>query len=565
MLAGAVLHERRCAAFALGILYQHDPEAVAAGVPDLARALLSEDPLLRRWASWSFRELGAHAEPALPQLVQALADPEDMTADQAGAGLSKVGPAAIPPLVQLLGSEDPALRRRALGVLGEMKGVAAPAAAALVARVADEDDDVRRAARGAVASVGSATLPALATMIRARRPGWTEAIGCLSRKSSPVAPAAEPLLTDILDSSEPLSEPWTKAAQVLSYKQPFPKAKPLLADLLNHPDPLVRGRAVRRLKGHGRTARPILPLLRARLEDDDPRVRCWAAVAVAAVDPRQVGDMTWLVLGQSLPADHRGTQQFALRDLARMSAPGPSPWWVVPAYYRGELLALLAACAVWFGLATRFPRREPQHRTAQLLLLFAVGVPPAALWAAAVAHASSAYWSKEILAQANLTLIPFPYAAGLSMGVVIVLATVWALRRDPPDDAADPGPGPLLAGEGQAVDLGGGVAGAEAVVDVDHGQAGGAGAEHAHEGGEAAHAGAVADRSGHGDHGPVDQAGDHAGEGALHAGGDDDHAGGAELVGVPEEAVEPGDADVGEELDLAAEDLGGDDGLLGDR
>ena len=49
------------------------------------------------------------------------------------------------------------------------------------------------------------------------------------------------------------------------------------------------------------------------------------------------------------------------------------------------------------------------------------------------------------------------------------------------------------------VDLGGGVAAAQAVVDVDDGQAGGTAVEHGEQGGQAAEGGAVADAGRDGD------------------------------------------------------------------
>ena len=54
----------------------------------------------------------------------------------------------------------------------------------------------------------------------------------------------------------------------------------------------------------------------------------------------------------------------------------------------------------------------------------------------------------------------------------------------------------------------GGVGGAEAVVDVDYGDVGGAGVEHAEERGGPVEGGAVADGGGDGDDGDADEAAD---------------------------------------------------------
>ena len=73
---------------------------------------------------------------------------------------------------------------------------------------------------------------------------------------------------------------------------------------------------------------------------------------------------------------------------------------------------------------------------------------------------------------------------------------------------------------GRRGDLRGEVAGAVAVVDVDHRHPRCAGVEHGQQRGEAAERGAVADRGGQRDHRHADQAGHHAGQRAVHAGRD---------------------------------------------
>ena len=135
--------------------------------------------------------------------------------------------------------------------------------------------------------------------------------------------------------------------------------------------------------------------------------------------------------------------------------------------------------------------------------------------------------------------------------------------------AGDPREGVEIKGghdSRSAVDAGGGKGGAETVVDVDHRHPGGAGVEHAEQRGEAAEGRAVTDRGRHGDHRHVDQPADHRGQRPLHAGDDDDHRRLAQLLAVGQQAVQAGDADVGE-LDRrgSAEDAGGHRRLAGHR
>ena len=94
--------------------------------------------------------------------------------------------------------------------------------------------------------------------------------------------------------------------------------------------------------------------------------------------------------------------------------------------------------------------------------------------------------------------------------------------------------------------------GAKAVVDADDGEAGGAGGEHPEQGGHAGERGAVAGAGGHRDDRGRRDAADDAGQGALHAGHDHDGVGVGQHVGRGEQAVDPGDADVGQPHGLEA-------------
>ena len=113
------------------------------------------------------------------------------------------------------------------------------------------------------------------------------------------------------------------------------------------------------------------------------------------------------------------------------------------------------------------------------------------------------------------------------------------------------------------IDAGGYAGGTEAVVDVDHGDAGGAAVEHAEEGGDATEAGAVADAGGDGDDGDGYEAAYYAGECAFHAGDADDYAGFGEFLAMVQEAVDAGDAYVVEAGHAIAHKLGGEDGFFG--
>ena len=115
------------------------------------------------------------------------------------------------------------------------------------------------------------------------------------------------------------------------------------------------------------------------------------------------------------------------------------------------------------------------------------------------------------------------------------------------------------------VDQAGGVAGAETVVDIDDGDATGAGIEHRQQRSDAAEARAVTDARRHGNDRLVHEAADDARQRAFHAGNDNEDIGGKQFFVEREEPVDAGNADIVIFLHAVAHDLGGDDRFLGDR
>ncbi len=140
------------------------PEDVQA----LAGALESPDRYVAGFAAWSLGNLGAAAEPAVPDLVRALAR-DETNAVVAGA-LARVGPAAkaaVPELVKALASEDDGRRWRAARTLGRIGPEAGPAVEALTGALADPNGLVRAHAARALGRIGPAAMPAAAALQRA--------------------------------------------------------------------------------------------------------------------------------------------------------------------------------------------------------------------------------------------------------------------------------------------------------------------------------------------------------------------------------------------------------------
>lgn len=140
----------------------------AEDLKPLTEALSSHDRYVAAFAAWSLGNLGAAAEPAVPELVRALAR-DDTNAVVAGA-LARIGPAAaaaVPELVKALGSEDDGRRFRAARTLGRIGAPAAAAVGPLTAALRDSSSVVRAHAARALGRIGPAGKAAAAALQRA--------------------------------------------------------------------------------------------------------------------------------------------------------------------------------------------------------------------------------------------------------------------------------------------------------------------------------------------------------------------------------------------------------------
>jgi hypothetical protein len=116
----------------------------------------------------------------------------------------------------------------------------------------------------------------------------------------------------------------------------------------------------------------------------------------------------------------------------------------------------------------------------------------------------------------------------------------------------------------QPVHAGGDAGSAETVVDIDDGDVGGTGIEHAKKSGNAPEAGAVADAGRNGNDWRGHEAADHAGKSAFHPRDTDDDASLRQLAfAMFEQAMNARDADVVELIDAVAHHAGREQGFFG--
>ncbi|MEZ6188621.1 MAG: hypothetical protein R3F62_26910 [Planctomycetota bacterium] len=121
------MHPRSLAALSLVV-------AVAPALAQSARDTAEARKEIRRYASGDKQEIAAAlkallamGEKAVPALVQALSDRNELVAKYSGGTLSRIGAPAIERLVPLLGSSNDQARREAYGALVRMGEVALPA------------------------------------------------------------------------------------------------------------------------------------------------------------------------------------------------------------------------------------------------------------------------------------------------------------------------------------------------------------------------------------------------------------------------------------------------------
>jgi len=170
-------HERiaQCvwAANTLGNLGEH----AAPAVPALIECLEDRDPDVRKSAVGALGNLGEHAAPAGPALINCLEDSSDFVRSSAADALGNLGEhaaPAVPALIKCAEHREGSVRRSAaaaLGKIGEKAAKAVPArlrdfAKAVPARLQHREDFVRCSAADALSNLGehaAPAVPALAT------------------------------------------------------------------------------------------------------------------------------------------------------------------------------------------------------------------------------------------------------------------------------------------------------------------------------------------------------------------------------------------------------------------
>jgi HEAT repeat protein len=256
-------------------------------VPDLVEALTDPNEAIRGRAQTALLRIGA---PSTKKLVDQL--PDDAVADIAIDVLVKIGEPAVAPLTESVAHEDAKVRSRACRALRDIGPAARPAAPALCKALKDKDETVRVSAAGALATVGGAadavddlTLLLKESKSAALRANIVAALG----KVGPAAQGAVPALVQILKQDK---DGATRAAAALALglvidteNDTVPKGvTPALRDALADPKPAVREGAAASIATLARLVQSnsVVPALTAALrKETDPAARGSLATALA--------------------------------------------------------------------------------------------------------------------------------------------------------------------------------------------------------------------------------------------------------------------------------------------
>lgn len=266
------------------------PDAAAAGVPGLVRALGAADARVRTAAAWGFARIGPPARSALLDLTKTLReDPSPSVRAEAARALGALGAAAnrpaVPRLFEALGDASETVRWRAAQALSKTALRAPGDVPQLSARLQSPDPYVRGFAAWTLGSMGTAARDAIPALIAALEQDDSFARGGAAlalAQMGAVAKQAVPALLQGLKS--PDHHRRRNAAKALGKIGPEASdAVPYLVAALKDEDQRVRSQVARTLGRIGAAAREAIPALADAANDPEPSVRREAEEALRRV------------------------------------------------------------------------------------------------------------------------------------------------------------------------------------------------------------------------------------------------------------------------------------------
>jgi HEAT repeat protein len=235
----------------------------APAMPLLLDALAEPDSLLRLRAAETLAVLGPAAEAAAPALVQCLADKDANVRRAAAVALEQIDRAGVAALIKGAGPAS-AVRRESIDVLARLGSRAGDAVPALTAALKDDDLKTRTAAAAALWRVDATNTAGVFVLIE----GSASTDGSVSRQALEILLAMRPrpkeaagAFAEALKSTDGVIR--IRAAEALWDLDGKPdEVLPTLTEaLLKYIDPKASPRAWELLRRMGPKAKPLLPKL----------------------------------------------------------------------------------------------------------------------------------------------------------------------------------------------------------------------------------------------------------------------------------------------------------------
>lgn len=264
--------------------------AIGAGadkaIEQLVNAAKSTDPALRWHAISALGDVGPAAKSAAPVLIACLSDQDTQVKLSAERSLVKIGKGAVPTLVESLKNES--LHSAVASIIGEIGPDAKAAVPALAGMLRSKDPEIRREAILALASIGpeaSQTVPELIKLASDKtspnRPAAAFALGKMGAKEA--VPVLKEGMADKDNQVLRLASVWA-LLQIEPANADYAKtAVPLLTDALENEKADIRREAARTLGRIGATAKSAVPALQKHLRDPASAVRRESLIALAEI------------------------------------------------------------------------------------------------------------------------------------------------------------------------------------------------------------------------------------------------------------------------------------------
>jgi HEAT repeat protein len=239
------------------------PESVLSAVrpgaaKPLIKALTRRDVALRQEAARMLNAVGPEAKDAVPALLLALRDKDDLLRRRAADALGRMGSDAVPPLLRVFVQGDDRAREAAARALGWHGGGAKKAAIQLRAALQEKQPAVQVQAALALWRIEGEVLRPVALLVE-----------ILGAPEGPARAEAAEALGLIGTDGQPAP----------------PNLANALAKALKDADGKVRLQAVRALWRIDRQARVVVPLVRPALDDADSSARLLAVAVLGELGP----------------------------------------------------------------------------------------------------------------------------------------------------------------------------------------------------------------------------------------------------------------------------------------